>query len=332
MDYFMFKEGLKNVLPIKIGFKVESIKPYNKVMASTRLRCYDIINFLDKKLIIAGLYRSFKKYDLVIFQKDFSDDAIKLANKLKSQGTKVIFDINVNYLEKKGEANSYIKQQQTDNILRMIDLSDALIVSSNKLKEIFSKHHSEVVVIEENISDSFFRVAKNHKDIGTIYLTYCGYSIKAKELLQISGVLKELHKKYPIKLLFICEKDPQLNIMPYEYLRYNQKILPYQLVKGDIKVAPRDLSNSYNWGHSFTKVGYPMSVGLPAVASPIPSYMGRNVVICYDDEAWYTELIKLIESWQYRAELGLKSREFVKQNFSIDKIGTEYIRLFQKYI
>lgn len=331
-DMFLVKDIAKTLLPVKIGFVTDSRLPYNTVMASTRLRCYDVINYFDRKFIFAELYKPFKKYRIAVFQKSFSAESIKLAEKLKKQGTKIIFDINVNYVEKQGEAIHYITREQTENVLKMIDLSDEVLVSSDKLKEIYAKYHSDVSLIEESISKNFFKIKKNHRKGEKVNLLYCGYSAKAKELLLIADVLRELHKHFPIRLLFICEKDPQLEIIPYDYIRYNQRHLPRQLVKGDIKLAPRDLSNSYNLGHTFTKVAYPMAVGIPAVASPVPAYLGRHVVICNNEEAWYKELKKLIESSQSRAEIGEKSREFVKSQFSIEKIGSEYVNLFQKYM
>lgn len=331
-DLFLIKQDLKSFLPVKIGFVIDNAVAYNETMASTRMRCYDIINYLDKKFIMAELFRPFRKYKVVLFQKSFSDDSVKLAQYLKKQGIKIIFDINVNYVQKEGEAREFIQDKQTENVLRMINLSDEVLVASLKLKEIYSRYHPAVTLIEEGVHDSFFKVMKTHYNKQYLNVMYCGYSAKAKELLLIADVLKELHKIYPLRLLFICETDPKLNIIPYEFLSYNQRILPKLLIKGDIKVAPRDLSNSYNWGHTFTKVAYPMAVGIPAVASPVPSYIGREVLICNDEDSWYKTLESLIKSLHYRSEMGTSARKFVKSHFSIEKIGFQYVKLFEKFL
>ena len=98
-------------------------------------------------------------------------------------------------------------------------------------------------------------------------------------------------------------------------------------LRGDIKIAPRDLTVPYNLGHSFNKVAYPMSVGLPAVASAVPSYINRTVLLCDSEQDWYNTLKELIKNPQLRNLVGSKSQKFVQREFSSDKIGEEYIKL-----
>jgi glycosyltransferase involved in cell wall biosynthesis len=312
---------------IKIGFVLPNKDGYYKTMASTRLRGYDIINYLNSVSYNSEIFNYKKKYNYVLFQKSFNLDARILAKKLKIQKTKIIFDINVNYIENNNIENVFLSKAHTDDVKRMLDLSDCVITSSEMLKEIYSKYHSNVVCIEENVSPEFFKENKKHSYINEVKLLYCGYSIKAKEILIIKDVLNELIRKFEIKILFVTEKDPLIKEFPSKYIKYNQKKITKILLDGDIKIAPR-LINEYNIGHSFTKVAYPMSLGIPAVASAIPSYLNREVLICTSDDEWYNTLKSLIESHEMRNYYGQKAREFVKNNFSIDVIGKKYLHLF----
>ena len=87
-NVFLFDEFLKMFVFSKkkrIGF-VLCVVPtsyYGKIMASARLRAYDVINFFnnDNEYFIE-LYKPWKKYDVVIFQKKFDDEALNLARKL----------------------------------------------------------------------------------------------------------------------------------------------------------------------------------------------------------------------------------------------------------
>lgn len=312
-----------------VGFVVENPLPYNEAMASTRIRSYDVINYLNAQRIPAELYNGHNNYDIVIFQKSFQPNHIELAKRLQAKGTKIILDINVNYVLLENEAINYVKSEQKSNILKMLGIADGVIVASEKLGEIYKNYHERVTVIEESIEDRFFRANKVYEVNEPLKLLYCGYAIKAAEVLLIKEVLKALHKEFSVKMLYICEKDPKLDIIPYQFLEYNHALLPGLLLKGDIKIAPRDLSNSYNWGHTFTKVAYPMAVGLPAVASPVPSYLNRGVLICNNQSEWYDVLQKLISSADLRKEYGLAGKKIVKENFSIEVIGRKYIDLFR---
>jgi len=311
----------------KIGFVIENAQPYWEAMASTRLRCYDIIHFLKSSHYDAELYCPGQNYDIIIFQKCFKDEHIRLAKTLNANGTIVVLDINVNYINE-DKNSEFVKKEQNENIKKMMKICDHLIVSSPMLLQIYSRYHSSVFCIEENVHQDFFKIQKKIHYNNDIYLVYCGYSVKAKEIYIIKDVLVQLYKDFGIKMLYITEKDPEINIIPYKFINYNQKDLPRLLTEGDIKVAPRDIKNPYNIGHSFTKVAYPMAVGLPAIASPVPSYLNREVIICNNENEWYDNLVKLICNPKLRDFLGKKGSDFVKNNFSITKIGSEYIRLF----
>lgn len=315
---------------MRVGFYVNSADPYETCMASTRIRVYDVIKFfLSKTNIVSEIHTKYHSYDVVIFQKCFQDEHIELAKALSKKGINVLFDINVNYVHLEGLAKQYVKTKQKENVLRMLEVSDVIITSSETLSDIYSKYHNSVVTIEENIENRFFEVNKHYESKDNVVLLYCGYAIKAKEILLIKEVLVKLYEQFSIRMLYICEEDPKINIIPYEFLKYNHSNLPSLLVKGDIKIAPRDLSNSYNWGHSFSKVAYPMSVGIPAVASPVPSYLGRNVVICNNDQEWYIALERLICSIDERERQG-QSGKYITKQFSIDAVGNRYLNLFKE--
>ena len=93
-------------------------------------------------------------------------------------------------------------------------------------------------------------------------------------------------------------------------------------------IAPRPMNGIGQSAHSFTKVAFPLAVGLPAVANPVPSYVGTPVILCRNDEEWTEALTKLITDVEERRKIGKQGREYVKDNFSLQKIGEEYRKLF----
>tara|TARA_B100000315_G_scaffold239523_1_gene258387 strand:+ start:1102 stop:2172 length:1071 start_codon:yes stop_codon:yes gene_type:complete len=329
IDWFLFANELKRFSHNnhRIGFSVPNAKPYNIVMPSTRIRCYDIIRFFSKYNVLAELYKEGYQYSILIFNKCFDDEHIALAEELKDKGTVIVFDVNVDYINfKKGE------KDLVQNVVKMLDLSDMVITASEYLHKVYQEYNLNTVVIEESVSKDFFRVRKQHEDKDTVFLMYVGYAEKAQELYLIEDVLKRLYVEYGVRLLFICERDPKLKIIPYDYKKYDHKVLPFLLLEGDIKIAPRDLSEKRKLGHTFTKVAYPMAMGLPAVASPVESYLDRGVLICRDGSSWYKQLKRLITSPEERTAIGYEGRRIVEEQLSIDTIGKMYLELFQKYL
>jgi glycosyltransferase involved in cell wall biosynthesis len=319
----------------RIGFVFLGLPlPYNKVMPSTRLRVYDIITaFNNSKDYFLEIYKPYKKYDLVIFQKYFDKNAYATAKSLKETGTKIILDINVNYYDK-----SFLEKEllyQHKDVIKFTKLADGITTSTtyirNYIKKIFPK--KSVDFIPENITNNFFIETKKAKK-GPLKLTYAGYSTKAKDLLRLKNILKNLRKKYDFSFLFICEKDPKIHIsgIKSDFIKYNQKIIHKQLLKGDIFIAPRDLKNPYNLGHSFTKIGYPMAVGLPTIADEVPSYIGSPAILCNNKKDWTKALKKLLSNKNIRSKIGKKGIKYVKDNFSTVKVKRLYHQYFSKFI
>lgn len=324
-DFFHRLDGQK----IKVGFAIGGIpQPYNKVMASTRLRVYDIIKYLNQtNKFSVELYKHWKedKYDVVIFQKYFNRKAYKLANRLRRKGIKIILDINVNYYEKSNTV--FVHENQGKDIFSFTEVADGIITTTEYLQHIIAKHFStkSVITIPENISGKFFKQRKTHGKKEAVKLLYIGYSVKASEILLINDVLEGLGKKYKLQVYFICDKDPRIKFenMSSKFIRYDQNKIHLQLMEGDIKVSPRNLEDPYNRGHSFTKIGYPMAVGIPVIASPIDSYKNSPAILCTSKEEWRTNLERLITHDEYREELSIKGVEYCR-SFLLQRIGKKY--------
>ncbi len=304
---------------------------YNNLYANIRLRVNDLIYYsLYNKDINIRFLNPLSKYDIIVFEKNFSKKAYLIASKYKNMGKKIIFDVNVNYFDSK---SNYIKKQQRKGVLNFIKMTDMIITTTEYIKNyiVDNKIFSKVEYIPEIISDHFFNVKKKHYDKNNINLLYVGYAVKAIQLEIIKKEIESLNKRYGLKLILISEKPPKLNIkVPKTFIKYNQYNLPMDITKGDIFVAPRDLTESYNLGHSITKIGYPMAVGLPVVASPIPSYLKSPALICYNHENWYENLEKLINDCALRSKLGNEGINYCKKNFSKNIIMAKYIETFKK--
>ncbi len=315
-----------------IGFVVPRINLYKRVMPSTRIRVYDIINaFKNNDIFHLELFKKRNNYQIVIFQKHFNKNAYNLAQELKKRKTKIVLDINVNYLL---DDSKIILNEQRKDFIRFIKICDAVIVSSIYLKNFLSnKINIPFFLIEENINRKYFKKRKVLKTTPDT-LIWSGFSVKAKEILTIKDVLENLSKKYNLKLIIIAEKNPKLKInnLKIEYLKYNEKKITSQLLKGDIFIAPRNLNEKYNLGHSFTKIGVAMAMGIPVVASPIPSYLKSPAIISFNNKEWENNLKNLLRKNIDIKNLSEKGIEYCKVNYDIEYIKNKYLRLFNNLI
>lgn len=328
IDRFLLNELWKGLQHQEIAFYIDDICTYDKAMASIRMRCYDIISFLKKNQVSAELYKPWKKYKVVIFTKTRDDKAVNTAKKLHESGVKVIFDAYCEFIA--DETRN--QEKERINILKIVAMADYLITCSVEQQIDFKKYHNQVALIPESVHDNFFSVKKEHVKTDKITLVYCGYSKKAKDTLCIIEELKWLQQKYDCNLLYICEKNPELADLRYDYIKYEQSKIHKQLLLGDIMIAPRPMEGIENLAHSFSKVAYPLSVGLPTVASPVPSYLNTPVIICREADEWLNTLSELITDPEYRQRAGASGRDYVYQMLSLNVIGNQYKRIIEELL
>lgn len=330
---FLLKEAIKSIsvsrVKKKVGFVVPSIGFYDKVSASTRIRVYDIIDaFNTDPEFHLELYRSFRHYDIVCFLKTYDAPAQLLAKKLQTQGTRVVFDININIFE---AGSSSVSDQQRQDGNCFAGISDAIITNSPHTQALLREQFVDKTIrlIREVISDSYFNVKKG-KTSSVFTLLWVGYAHKADALSLIKNVLNQLHKTITLKIIIIAEKQPDLSLLtvPVEFRTYNHDRITEDLAEADVFVAPRDLTDPYNLGHSFTKVGIAMAAGIPVVASPVPSYTASPALCCSGEEDWSKTLTRLYTDTEFRNNLISKGKQYCAAEYGLPSIKSHYNKLF----
>lgn len=327
LDSFLIRDLLKVVKKAEIGFVIDDIQPYNRVLPSVRMRCYDVLMEMEKAGAKVELYKPFKKYSAVIFTKTRKDSAVRLAERLKQQGTMVISDNYCEYLTDETKTDDW----ERNNILRILASSDFAITYSEEQKKQFAAYHDKVYFINEGVQNAYFSKQKEYVEKRRVTLIYSGYSSRAKYIGSIHNVIAKLQEQYGCRLLVLCEKDPELQGITYEYIHYEQKQIVDQLLMGDIMIAPRPMEGIEERQDTLSKIANPMAVGLPVVASPVPSYKVSPAILCSTEEEWYTALENLIKSVLEREKLGIKCRKYVMENLATEIIAEKYLQLIRAF-
>lgn len=325
VDAFLLHDMGKTFSKCEIAFCIDDIQPYNKALASCRMRCYDLITYFEKHGFNAELYKPFKKYKVAFFMKTRSDKCVARAEKLKEQGTYLIMDPYCEFIDDESLTDSW----ERNNVLKLTALMDVVNPCGQVQYDKFLKYHKNMNIIGDNVNDVFFDTQKKHEKKDKVTLIYCGYGKKCRDTLIIAGVIKQLQEKYGCRMLFLTNEKPDITEFTNEYLKYDQRFITELFCEGDIMIAPRSMDGIEQLSHSNTKIAYPMSLGLPVVASPVPSYLDSPAVICGTPEEWYRALEKLITDENYRSELGVEGRRFMWGNYSMNHIGQIYEDMIQ---
>jgi glycosyltransferase involved in cell wall biosynthesis len=313
----------------RVGFVRPRFTLYSLAMASTRLRVYDpILWFTNDAEYILELFNPRQKYDVVIFQKYFDDTAYALAESLQQSGTVIVLDINVNYYNAESD---HVDEVSREQVCRFTELADYVIAVSPRLKSIIDAEfpNKNVRVIEEAIPEKFFSstvVPTNPPKT----LLWMGYSWKVKELNLIKELLSELSADYGLQLITIGGKTIDLGAIQVKQFPYREWTVHKKMQAGDVFISPRDLTDPYNLTHAFTKIGVPMAMGMPVVASPIPSYEGSPALLCETEEEWRQTLTKIAAGEYDLKELSQRGIDYVWEHYHPEKIKADYRRLFDE--
>lgn len=323
----------------KIGFVIEGWPlPYEHVSASVRLRAYDIIRlFTNDTCFSLELYRPWKQYAAVIFLKRDAR-ALAKAKKLKVGGTKIILDVNAHIFDQSLYGKGFFKnfdQNYFDTVSEFARLADTITVTSPYLLEQIGSLFGpeKVVLLPENIRTENRCQEKAGGDSDTLRFVYIGYASKASQITLLTEQFQQLSKKYTLHYTLICESDPKLSIpgIAFTYIPFKNKTLHQNLFFGDIFLSPRDTSDTYNLGHSFTKIGLPMSMGIPVIASPLPSYENSAAVLIESlDDSWTQAIIRLATDrafYQQKSDEGIR---FCRDNFSPEITYKKYTDFFSR--
>jgi len=306
-----------------------SSKNPDRQLASVWIRALQMIPYLENKGFACSLNKSFPGSLAAIFLRRYREEDIRLATKLKNKGTKIILDVVVNYFEvSQPHPAGYggCSKEQHYNFMKLVEIADEIWCVSPFLKTIAERFHENVVFISDSIDKKHFSLRKDFRRRGTkpLRLGWSGVSVKAEPL----NILKSLINEGSVSLCIISDKPPVLDFS-YEFRRWKYDTFPNDIVDCDLCVAPRDVNNEYDRGHSIFKIGVFMIEGVPVLAGPVPSYElllrdGRGGHICRSLQEWHESIRQCLINENKLIEW---STEAIAQSelFSTDVISKQII-------
>lgn len=276
---------------------------YNRMSASVWIRCLQLLPWLETYGIESVVNRYDEAADVVVFVRMQDDRAFKMAKKQKEKGRRVVFDLVVNYFEEAEVRNlgKQVRQQHIDECHAMLSVADAVTCASEFISQKASEHHHSSFYMPDSVNSAHFRFVKQEKDFfkEKLRAVWSGYSVKARELEPVLPLLKD----NGIGLTLISEKKPSLFLpgrffrkkFDFDYIPWRYDSFPESIMAGEISLGCRDLDTPYNMGHSIFKIGVFMAQGVPAIASPVPSYLdllgdGSGGCLCDTEEEWAATL------------------------------------------
>lgn len=304
--------------------------------------------------------------DIVVFHRPEKEDVLTVARKLKEVGKKIVFDNDDTYKDYNGfKFNDFMTEEKAkkglDVLNKNIDTfmaeADLITCSTEFLKREYEQINPNVVVLPNTVDPFYYpEPLRNETDIVRIGIT------GSVGITADVNVLKPILEKYqndPRVRLVLLSLPPEGNNEIYkklyveEYAFWNKINIEWHSfvtsdvyydyinkLKLDMIIIPR--SDSYfNRCKSNLKFLESSMLEIPTIAQSFPTgdspyeinpEDAKHLLLATDTESWIAQIETLINNKELRREMGKKAREYVTENYSIEKLGHLWKEAYTKLI
>lgn len=219
--------------------------------------------------------------------------------------------------------------QFPDKTRQLIEWSDHVVVSNQPLFDYVSQYHSKITEIPTCVSLARYRLRASPQD-GSRKTTigWMGTPSNLPFLTHCAPALRRLAKELPFTLLVVSNTDQPLRSIDLDgvdvrFERWSPEIEIDRLHQMDIGLMPLPADQDWMRYKAATKLVQYMSIGIPAVASPI----GVNATILQDsrvglaasdDDQWFESLRSLLVDLELRQRMGRAGRALVESKYCIE--------------
>jgi len=298
------------------------------------------------------LYRPWQTYEAVVFLKSMGPHCMALAGRLREEGTCVIFEANVDYYtrfegEKRLDAMAPTSEQRA-NAVAITQYANAVIASSRHLAEVCRTLNRRTAWVPDNVNLKLrpSRLQTAPYGGGSLQLWWSGMAAKLFEFLAaedafvavadhvhlhfVTDDLAGARRSWPLEVRDRLEKF--LARIPHTFHRFHGVSHLLGLYgAGGVIVSPRFLDTPYNLSHTEWKISLGMACEMPALASPVPSYVDvakrsgdGAVTICESAQGWMEALEGVLSQREQLQERGWRAYEVVKQHYETGVVARQH--------
>jgi len=284
--------------------------------------------------------------DVVVWQFLDFPHSFDIWQEMKSRHQKPFLMEIDDYFMDVPEGNEAAQQYSAGTPRSMVALSqlrqsDAMIVSTPYLAEMYKNYNDRIYVVPNSIDFSEWRDLEIGKH-DRIRIGWIGGGTHGKDLEMVFPAIDKILTDHPDVWFYCIHGCPNIykNMAQVYWTKKWAKINLYPKFmasfKFDIGIAPLE-DNNFNRGKSNLRWLEYSALKLPTVASPLPDFVrsiepGKNGFLASDTDSWVAYLEELIASEGLRREMGRAAYQSVRENFNVTKTANQYRHILQEFI
>jgi hypothetical protein len=345
-----------------IGWKPKSLDP---MVASARIRCMNPLGELQRRGFPVELFRPehASSYHAVVYSKLYDAASYAEAQRLRSEGIKVVVDLCDNHFYNPGGSAELARAGS--ELRRMLRLADHLVASTAELAAVMAREaggNPPVTVIGDAVEESIpgveqpsllrwvhrarlrrllGRVQRGREAGAEASLVWFGihggphHEHGMADLQRIRPVVEAIHQQHKLQLTVISNSRSKFASLiapwsvPTHYLEWNPLTFLDALRAHDVAVIPVT-HNPFTICKSNNRVVTALAAGLAVVADSIPSYREFAEISRLDN--WDPGLLEYVKDRDLRRRHAADGRRYVLQQYSLSRMADEWERLFNSVL
>lgn len=238
-----------------------------------------------------------------------------------------------------------------NTLIKLIKNSEFIMVSTDFIKQKFTKYNSNIIVRENRLSARLwfsplvneFKLSehqqRNNKD--EIRIVYMGSNTHAEDLMIIRGAIEKIKEKNPLIRFFVIGGESEKNNwyeridVPENYINYPNFVQFFRSVSAtmDFAIAPL-ADNEFNKSKSNLKFLEYAGAGLSGLYSDVCIYRklveesGFGSLVLNSEEGWLHALTVAISNKDIMKDQGIAVRNWVEANYTIEQKRDWFDSLF----
>lgn len=311
--------------------------------------------------------RAAKAADVVVFHRPETPNKIELARHLKTLGKKIVYDNDDTYKDHTVvKLNDYFDKERTQRGLEAVNRqadsfaieADLITTTTEWLADEYRKLNPNVVVLPNCVDPFYFdEPLRNETDIVRIGVT--GSITSSTDLDVAAPIIRHYENDPRVRIVFFGlqanrKENPKVTAMyrdEYAFLDsvnvewhgsvnadvYYDKLNSFKL---DMMIIPR-ADNYFNRAKSNLKFLEASMFEIPCIAqgfsdgkSPyqVNPEDSKHMKIVTDNKDWIPEIEKMIADKEGRREMGRKAKEYVLENYDINKKAHLWEEAYRKLL
>lgn len=187
------------------------------------------------------------------------------------------------------------------------------------LAEFASWENKQLFLLPTAVDTSRFTPVRKQNNIPVV-----GWTGTHSTLRYIEGllpVLNAVYSQHPFQLLVVCNTVPTFSFPNMRFVTWTKHREVDDLHEMDLGLMPLPDEPWTRGKCGFKAIQY-MSVGIPAIASPVGVncqiiHSGQNGFLADSHEEWVMSITRLIENEELRLEMGKAARQSIEKSYSL---------------